>query len=411
MDNRTDWMDGLLRNDEGRVRANLANALCYLRHSPALAGLLVYDELNQRIVLRGPLPMGVDVGEFITIGLAQLSPPFHERPLTDADILHITEHIQRDAVPNLGKGMVADAAETVARERSFDPLMAFLDRLRWDGKHRVERWLVDYLGAADDPYNRRIGVMILVSMVARAFDPGCQSDYMPIFEGQQGTGKSSACAVLGGQWFSDSLPDLSTGKDAAQHLRGKWLVEVSELASFNRAEAAHLKAFCTHRVERYRPPYGRMDVVEPRRCIFIGSTNATHYLRDESGNRRFWPISTGTIRLDALAHDRDQLFAEAVHLYRGGQRWWPDREFEQTTIRAEQDERLIVDPWMEVIESFVIGKNIVTFAAIAEKLGLSTSQLTPSAYTRIRACLQVMEWMPCKRDAKTRRAQWKRRGT
>src|SRR5262249_6152879 len=145
--------------------------------------------------------------------------------------------------------------------------------------------------------------------------------------------KSQAVQVLAGEYYSDTLPDLTIDPvRLSQHLRGKWIIEVSELHSFSRAEATHLKAFLTTQVEQYTPKYARTEAKEPRQCVFIGTTNRAAYLIDETGGRRFWPVRCGTIDLEALRTDREQLLAEAVVDFKADKPWWPERKFEEAWI-------------------------------------------------------------------------------
>jgi predicted P-loop ATPase len=242
--------------------------------------------------------------------------------------------------------------------------------------------------------------MFLIMMVARIFKPGCQANYMMVLEGQQGTLKSSACRILGDKWFSDSLPDVKQfDKDVSQHLNGKWLIEVGEMSALDKAEAAALKAFITRDVERYRPSYGRKEVIEPRQCVFVGTTNKSMYLRDETGGRRFWPVMVGTIDLESLAADRNQLLAEAVHYFQLGEQWWPDGEFEREIIRPEQDARYEADAWEERIAAYLTpgavgGATVyrVTISDVARNLDIEVRNLGVADQRRIRAALSRLGW-------------------
>jgi predicted P-loop ATPase len=188
---------------------------------------------------------------------------------------------------------------------------------------------------------------------------------MLVSEGDQGLAKSQACAILAGEWFSDALPENIKGKDASQHFRGKWLIEVGELSAFSRAETEALKTFITRDTERYRPPYGHLELIEPRQCVFVGTTNKATYLKDDTGGRRFWPAPVGKIDLKGLRRDRDQLFAEAMMRFQRGERWWPDAAFERRVIKPEQKSRYESDPWEETIAGYVKDLSRVTVTQIA----------------------------------------------
>jgi predicted P-loop ATPase len=224
---------------------------------------------------------------------------------------------------------------------------------------------------------------------------------MLILEGPQGLLKSKACEIIGDKWFSDNLPELTCGKDVSQHLQGKWLIEIGELAALSKAEAAALKAFITRTTERYRPSYGRKEVIKPRQCIFIGSTNDSHYLRDTTGGRRFWPVKVTSIDIEALTQDRDQLFAEAVDLYRNGAKWWPDRDFEAEHIAPQQEARYEADVWEEKITAYVETRERVTLLEIANNaLLMETAKIGNHDQRRISGVLTGLKWVPYRSNGK-----------
>jgi hypothetical protein len=285
------WLSDCLRDDKDRVVGNLANLMVALRADPRISEAFAFDEMMQTTMLVQPLPVapkGKAAGK---------DPP--PRPIRDADASQTQEWAQHQGLPRIGRDIVHQAINQRARERGFHPVRQWLECLTWDKTPRLDGWLAKYLGATGKPeYLSAIGPMFLISMVARIMRPGCKADYMLVLEGEQGVEKSQACGILAGEWFSEDLSDIHY-KDSKQHLRGKWLIEISELAAFTRAESEALKAFISRTTEKYRPPYGREEVVEPRQCVFIGTTNREIYLKDETGGRRFWPIKTGVIDLAA----------------------------------------------------------------------------------------------------------------
>jgi predicted P-loop ATPase len=385
------------------LACNAGNILLALQTEPDLKGAFAYDEMLRTEVLLRPL-FGND-------------PNFKVRPVTDTDVTAVQVHLQWFGFPRLGKDTTHQAIDKCARENSFHPIRHYLNGMEWDGFERLPEWLSTYLGAEQSDYTAGIGTMFLTGMIARIMRPGCKMDYMPVLEGDQGTFKSSACGILAGDYFSDHLPNLSN-KDASLHLRGKWLVEVAELRAYSRAAVDEFKEFLVREIDRYRPPWGRKDVHEPRQCCFIATTNKEVYLRDETGNRRFWPIKVGKIDLDSLHRDRDLLFAEAVWRFKNGEQWWPTAQFERDTIADEQEKRYEADVWEKPIGQFLRGKDKTTIMEIAlgalgyevTRPGMTVSRdepmplrgtpinrLAPKDQQRIIAILTHLEWEP-KRD-------------
>jgi predicted P-loop ATPase len=367
-----DWLDQCLFSKSGEPLPVLANALTGLRNDGQLKDALSYNEM-----LRHPM---ITRSEPVLLG--------------DEEITEIHEHLQRAGLSKISRENVCWAIFSVASKRRYHPLREFLNNLTWDGQARLETWLAVYLGAEANAYNSTVGTLFLIQMVARIFKPGCKADHMMVLEGPQGKLKSMACAALAGdEYFSDDLPDISN-KDVKQHLRGKWVIEISEMHAFNKTEATALKAFLTRQNENYRPPYGRMEVLEPRQCVFIGTSNKEAYLRDETGGRRFWPVKTKSINIEALREDREQLLAEAVQQFRDGVHWWPDKNFEEKYIQPEQDARYEYDEWVDTIEKNLdppSGKiNNTTVTNVAEGLGIEKRHLDRSMQMRIAATLRKL---------------------
>jgi predicted P-loop ATPase len=303
------WFARCQVSENGEPIPNVANTLLALREDLLFKNLFSYDLMLQAIMVKQPIPTrNIDA-----------SVESFPRSVRDTDYTSILEMLQLVGLRRLASATVRQAIDLRARECSYHPVRIFLAGLQWDGTQRLDNWLFTYLGAENSEYTRGIGKFFLISMIARICEPGCKADYMMILEGPQGAKKSTACAILGGEWFSDNLPDIRTaGKDVSQHVKAKWLIEVAELSALDKSEATALKAFVTRTTERYRPSYGYAEVIEPRQCVFIGTTNKGMYLRDETGGRRFWPVKVGKIDTDGLAADRDQLLAEAVAAFGRG---------------------------------------------------------------------------------------------
>jgi predicted P-loop ATPase len=347
-----DWLSQCHRTATGIPLPTLHNVLLALRLDPAVANCFARDEMFCGSMLVAPIPGSTITGKL-------------PRPVGDDDASVLQEWLQRKGLRRVTKDTTHQALDLRARECAYHPIRDYLDSLVWDQTPRLKDWLTTYLGAEKTEYTQGIGDKFLISMVARIYKPGCKSDHMLTIEGPQGELKSTMCSILGGEYYSDNLPDITSGKDASQHLRGKWLIEIAEMHAINKAEASLLKSFISRTTERYRPSYGRSEVIEPRQCVFVGTTNKSLYLRDETGGRRFWPVKAGTIKIKLLERDRNQLFAEAVVRFKNNESWWPNKKFEREQIMPQQDARFEGDVWEPIVRKFIGGKQRVSLLEIA----------------------------------------------
>jgi predicted P-loop ATPase len=234
----------------------------------------------------------------------------------------------------------------------FHPIRDYLNDQVWDGVERIDTWLTTYGGVENNEYSRAVGALFLTAAVRRVRNPGCKFDEMVVLEQEvQGTDKSSALLKLAvrDEWFSDDLPLNVEGKQVIEALRGRWIVEAGEMSGMRRTDIAHIKALLSRQVDRARLAYGRIVSEVPRQCVIVGTTNDLEYLRDATGNRRFWPVRCKRFDVAKLKQDRDQLWAEAAAREASGvsirlaSELWPK-------AGEEQAKRLTKDPWFEALQ-------------------------------------------------------------
>ena len=304
----SDWKQKLKVTEKGALAQTIENAVIILRHDPQLKDCLAYNEMDHNIVSLKSLPWREIKGSSQWV---------------DTDDAALRFYMER-VYGMQGKERIFDAVNVVAQERAFHPVRDYLNECKWDGVKRVDTLLVDYLGAEDNAYTRAVTRKTLVAAVARIYRPGCKFDYMLTLRGRQGLGKSALISKLGGPWFSDTFTTMQ-GKDAYEQVQGVWIMEVGELAGMRKAEAETIKLYISKQVDRFRPAYGRRLQEFPRQCVFIGTTNESQFLRDTTGNRRFWVVDTPNEPThdmwDELTDETiRQIWAEAVELYNRGEK-------------------------------------------------------------------------------------------
>lgn len=325
-----DWQKALELDKAGKVKNTLQNLTVILMNDPLLKPL-VFNQLLDGMEIKGDVPWR--------------HPSKFWRDADDAQLIsYVDSHYGTFSARNYDI-----AVAKVTDDRSYHPIREFIENLpEWDKVKRVDTLLIDYLGADDNEYVRAVTRKTLCAAIKRVLYPGCKFDSMLVLNGPQGVGKSTLIAKLAGEWFSDSL-NLGDTKDktAAEKLQGYWILEIGELAGLKKAEVETLRSFLSRQNDIYRAAFGKRATPHLRQCVFFGTTNAeSGYLRDTTGNRRFWPVKTpGT----GIKHSWDltpelicQIWAEALVYVKQGEKLYLSAELEALS-KAEQREAMESD--------------------------------------------------------------------
>ena len=323
-DYNDEWKAELEYTKSGKLLCNIANIILILENDPALAGHIVHDLFTGMDSAKDGLPWNKNANQW-----------------TDTDDANLRVWLEKH-YDITGKEKIADALTAVLTRHSYHPIRDYLNGLTWDGVPRLDRIIIDYMGAEDSELNRAMSRKHFVAAVARVFNPGCKYDYCLIMSGAEGIGKSTLLRVMGGKWFNDSITTLE-GKEGMEQLRRAWVVELGELSSIKRSDVEQVKAHLSKQVDIYRAAYARRVLEHPRQCVFCGTTNEALFLKGDTGNRRFWviPVAAELRKYrdwnEAIRRDRDQLWAEAVHYYKQGEPLYLSEELEAQAKQRQQD--------------------------------------------------------------------------
>jgi predicted P-loop ATPase len=337
-----DWHSKMDVDKHGHFKPTLNNLHMILKNDDRFRGNIIYDELQHRGCFNRAVPWRrID---------------YVDRFLNDQDLSNI-EHFIESAY-NITTGKILKALDIIYVRNKVHPIKEYLKACKWDGTPRMGTLFADYLGAWDSDYLRAVTRKTLTAAVARVFDPGVKFDSILTLIGEQGKGKSTLIRKLGGPWFSDTFSlHMLQGNQGYEQMRGAWIIEIGELSGMAKTEVERIKSFVASGTDRYRSAYGRMVEDYPRQCIFMATTNKVDFLRDQSGNRRFWPVVIDADKAVADVFKMDsalvaQIWAEAYENYKRGETLYLDSELE-TIARSVQTQHTEVHPWYPTVHDYL----------------------------------------------------------
>lgn len=320
----------------GRPMDCRENVMYCLQLDPNLQGMVRQNDFTHLIERVKPTPWGHPAGEWN-----------EEDDLMLGEYLLRTHRLAVKATSTLRNGVLM-----AARSAKYNPVHDLIRAEPWDGTERLEHWLTDVYEIAERPYTRLIGKCFIMGLVKRALQPGCKFDYMLIIKGEQGLKKSTAFRALAYPFFTDNAIRMGD-KDSLMAMQLVWIAESAELESLNKSETTQIKQFLSAQEDMFRPPYGAQLIRAKRHAVNVGTTNADTFLKDATGDRRFWPLEVHVVNEDVLAGIRLQLFAEALHRLEAGERYWPTKEEEHELVFPEHEPFKRTDTWEDMIDLYV----------------------------------------------------------
>lgn len=336
------WLEFMEMDRNGKYLSTINNVVLILENDPGLKGCFAYDDFTNREVMLRDLPW------------RKYKPRFNQ--LINSDDSSLRHYLQY-LYGITGKECINDGLTVVIKKNTFHPVREYIESTEWDGKKRIDTLFIDYLGAEDSVYMRAITRKTLIAAIARIFDPGCKFDTLPVLVGDEGQGKSTLIAKLGGQWYSDSFMGVQ-GTQAMEQLQGIWIMEVAELNGFKRADSESIKHFISKQTDIFRVAYGKRTDIFPRQGIFIASTNERNFLKDYTGNRRYWPVVTDmkhavyNVFKDFTREIVNQVWAEAYLGYLKGEDLFLDKKVE-ATAKEIQAEHMELDSRTGIISAYL----------------------------------------------------------
>lgn len=408
------WRGSLVKNSRGETTTSIHNLMLILEKHSAFSGVFRFNEFANTVEIRKRVEW----------------PRVATDPFSETDATEITRWLgeAETFALNAKRANVMEAVEAVAFRNRYHPVREYLDGLSWDRKPRIRTMFETYFGAPPGDYAARVGEIFLTGAVARIYEPGVKVDTMVVFEGAQGAGKTRVTRELfSPPWYAEAM-ESPASKDFYQSLAGKWGIEIGEMESFSKAEVNKVKQALSAQADTYRPSYGRYAKSFPRQCVFVGTTNDDHYLRDPTGARRFLPVRVSGVKVEEVGRVRDQLWAEAVHLYRAKADFWTLPK----SAADEQDSRYLDDSWTDLISYWLTGsagekayplnldhrtaeegggiQSTTTAELLQWALGIDVGKHGKPEQMRIAVIMKRLKWRSCQMGEKRQR-RWVREAT